>query len=92
MCTSIVEIVGVSGAGKRGDDWFGLTHAVVAYDHPHHALLEEAITLDFVNQALGPGARAAVELSLGSAKALSRALATAIAAAEREESSRRQRP
>jgi len=88
MCTSIVEIVGVEGAGKRGDAWFGLTHAVVAYDHPHHALLEEAIAIDFVNDALGPGARAAVELSLESAKALARALATAIAAAEREEGAR----
>ena len=88
MCTSIVEIVGVEGAGKRGGDWFGLTRAVVAYDHPHHALLEEAIAIDFVNDALGPGARAAVELSLGSAKALCRALASAIAAAEREEAAR----
>ena len=88
MCTSIVEIVGVEGAGKRGGEWFGLTHAVVAYDHPHHALLEEAIAIDFVNDARGPGARAAVELSLGSAKALCRELASAIAAAEREESAR----
>jgi hypothetical protein len=88
MCTSIVEIVDVEGAGKRGGDWFALTRAVVAYDHPHHALLEEAIAIDFVNDALGPGARAAVELSLGSAKALCHALAGAIAAAEREEATR----
>ena len=88
MCTSIVEIVDVEGAGKRGGDWFGLTRAVVAYDHPHHALLEDAIAIDFVNDALGPGARAAVELSLGSAKVLCRALADAIAAAEREEGAR----
>ena len=88
MCTSIVEIVDVEGAGKRGGDWFALTRAVVAYDHPHHALLEEAIAIDFVNDALGPGARAAVELSLGSAKALCHALADAIAATEREEATR----
>ena len=88
MCTSIVEIVDVEGAGKRGGDWFGLTRAVVAYDHPHHALLEEAIAIDFVNDALGASARAAVELSLGSAKALCGALARAIAAAEREEAAR----
>ncbi len=88
MCTSIVEIVGAEGAGKGDDGWFALSHAVVSYDHPHHALLEEAITIDFVNQALGPGARAAVELTLQSAKALSGALARAIAAAEVEESAR----
>ncbi len=88
MCTSIVEIVGAEGAGKGDDGWFALSHAVVSYDHPHHALLEEAITIDFVNQALSPGARAAVELTLESAKALSCALAKAIAAAELEESAR----
>ena len=82
MCTSIVEIVGADGAGKGVDGWFALTHSVVSYDHPHHALLEEAITIDFVNDALGPGARVAVELTLASAKALNDALTRAIAAAE----------
>lgn len=88
MCTSIVEIVGAEGAGKGGNGWFALTHAVVSYDHPHHALLEEAITIDFVNEAMGPDARAAVELTLDAAKALSGALARAIAAAEVEEGGR----
>ncbi len=88
MCTSIVEIVSADGAGKSEDGWFSLTHSVVSYDHPHHALLEEAITIDFVNRALGPGARVAVELTLESAKELSGALARAIAAAEIEESAR----
>jgi len=88
MCTSIVEIVGAEGAGKGNDGWFALDRAVVSYDHPHHALLEEAITLDFVNTALGPGARAAVELTLKTAKDLSAALARAIAAAEIAEAER----
>ena len=88
MCTSIVEVVGAQGAAKGEDGWFDLTHAVVSYDHPHHALLEEAITIDFVSEALGPSARAAAELTLESAKALSAALVKAIAAAEIEESSR----
>ena len=88
MCTSIVEIIGADGAGKGGDGWFDVTLAVVSYDHPHHAHLEEAITIDFLNSALGPSARAAVELTLKSAKALSGALVRAIAAAEIEESAR----
>jgi Family of unknown function (DUF6295) len=88
MCTSIVEIVGASGAGKGSDGWFDLTHSVVSYDHPHHALLEEAITIDFVNSELGPAARAAVELTLHAAKQLALALARAIAAAEIEEAGR----
>jgi tRNA A37 threonylcarbamoyltransferase TsaD len=61
---------------------------VVSYDHPHHALLEDAITIDFVNPALGPGARAAVEITLESAKALAAALARAIAGAEEMEGRR----
>jgi len=88
MCTSIVEIVAASGAGKGDDGWFDLTHSVVSYDHPHHALLEEAITIDFLNSALGPGARVAVEMTLESAKELSGALVRAIAAAEIEEEER----
>jgi hypothetical protein len=88
MCTSIVEIVGTSGAGKTGDGWIDLTNAVVSYDHPHHALLEEAITIDFVNSGLGPSARVAVELTLEAAKELSGALVRAIEAAEIEESAR----
>ena len=91
MCTSIVEVVGAEGAGKSSDGWFALTHSVVSYDHPHHALLEEAITIDFVNCALGPGARVAVELTLEAAKNLSDALARAIAAAEIEEAARSRR-
>ena len=88
MCTSIVEIVSAAGAGKGGDGWFSLTHSVVSYDHPHHAVLEEAITIDFVNAALAPGTRVAVELTLESAKELAGALARAIAQAEIEESGR----
>jgi hypothetical protein len=89
MCTSIVEISDCDGMGK-GDagEWFKLTHSVVSYDHPHHALLEEAITIDFVNRALEPGARVAVELTLDAAKALSAALQRAIAQADIEESHR----
>jgi hypothetical protein len=88
MCTSVVEIVQVDGAGKGDGGWFPVTSAVVSYDHPHHALLEEAITLDFVNADLGPGARAAVEITLESAKELAAALARAIAAAEEMENLR----
>ena len=88
MCTSVVEIVRAEGAGKGDGGWFPVTSAVVSYDHPHHALLEEAITIDFVNPELDPGARAAVEITLESAKELSAALSRAIAAAEEMEEDR----
>ncbi len=88
MCTTITEIVAVEGAGKSQDGWFALSHSVVTYDHPRHALLDEAIAIDFVNQAGGPGERAGVELTLAAAKALSAALVRAIGAAEIAESAR----
>ena len=90
MCTSVVEVCEADGAGKSEGGWFAVTNAVVSYDHPHHALLEEAITIDFVNPELGPGARAAVEITLESAKALAAALARAIAGAEEMEGRRGQ--
>ena len=85
MCTSIVEIAAAEGMAKRGDAWFPLSRAVVAYDHARHAPLGDVITLDFVNTGLDVGARAAVEITLESAKALRAALDRAIAAAEVEE-------
>ncbi len=85
MCTSIVEIVAVEGMAKRGDDWFALTQAVVAYDHARHAPLADVITIDFINTGLDAGARAGVELTLETAKELRAALDRAIAAADYEE-------
>jgi hypothetical protein len=85
MCTSIVEIAPAEGMAKRGDAWFPLSRTVVAYDHARHAPLGDVITLDFMNTSLDAGARAAVELTLDSAKELRAALDRAIAAAEFEE-------
>jgi hypothetical protein len=85
MCTSIVEIVRTEGMAKRGDEWFPLTQAVVAYDHARHAPLADVITLDFINASLEAGARAGVELTLETAKELLAALERAITAAEFEE-------
>ncbi len=85
MCTSIIEVVRAEGMAKRGDQWFPLSHAVVAYDHARHAPLGDVITLDFLNTDLGAGARAGIEVTLESAKELRAALDRAIAAAEFEE-------
>ena len=48
MCTSIIEIARAEGMAKRGDEWFPLSQAVVAYDHARHAPLGDVITLDFI--------------------------------------------
>src|SRR5712671_5592369 len=85
MCTSIIEIARAEGMAKRGNEWFPLSLAVVAYDHARHAPLGDVITLDFINTALEPGARAGIELTLETAKELRAALDRAIAAAEFEE-------
>ena len=58
MCTSIIEIARAEGMAKREDEWFPLSHCVVAYDHARHAPLGDVITLDFVNTGLDAGARA----------------------------------
>ena len=85
MCTSIIEVARAEGMAKRGDEWFPLSQSVVAYDHARHAPLGDVITLDFFNTNLDAGARAAVELTLETAKELRAALDRAIASAELEE-------
>jgi hypothetical protein len=85
MCTSIIEIARAEGMAKRGDGWFPLSRTVVAYDHARHAPLGDVVTLDFINSGLEPGARAAIELTLETAKELRDALDRVIAAAEFEE-------
>ncbi len=85
MCTSIIEIARADGMAKRGDEWFPLSQAVVAYDHARHAPQGDVVTLDFINTDLDPGARAGIELTLKTAKELRAALERVIIAAEFEE-------
>ena len=70
MCTGIVETAEVSGSGKGPKGWFKLEHVNVSYDHPSDALLDNALSIDFVNEKEGPSARVAVELSPESARKL----------------------
>jgi len=66
----IAERVEIEGSGKGTGGWITITQANVSYDHPFSAPMEHALNLDFVNEALGPGARVAVELSANSARLL----------------------
>ncbi|MGE0228292.1 MAG: DUF6295 family protein [Dehalococcoidia bacterium] len=70
MCTMIVEKVSVTGVAKGGGNWFPIAGVNVGYDHPFRLPLEHAVTIDFVNEAQGPGARVAVELTPQSAQQL----------------------
>lgn len=69
-CTMIAKQIPIQGSGKSGEGWFSLGQATVSYDHPFHAPAEHALNIDFVNEALGPGARVAVELDADAARAL----------------------
>jgi len=70
MCTMIVQKVAIEGSGKGREGWFHLNQANVSYDHPFNAPYDHALNIDFVNEAQGPGARVAVELSAAAARSL----------------------
>lgn len=70
MCTMISQQIKIEGSGKGTSGWFKVQQANVSYDHPFDAPLEHALNIDFVDEAKGPGARVAVELSEASARAL----------------------
>jgi hypothetical protein len=51
------------------------------FDHPYHSPDEHTLNVDFLNEAEGPSARVAVELTADSARALVRCIEEALAAA-----------
>src|SRR6202022_4910346 len=63
MCTMIARQVEVEGRGKGAGGWFTVRQANVSYDHPFSLPVEHALNIDFVNEAQGPGAPVAVELT-----------------------------
>ena len=82
MCTMIVNQVAIEGSGKGAQGWFQLREANVSYDHPFEAPFEHALNIDFVNEALGPGARVAVELSVEGARRLVKTIEAVLAQAD----------
>lgn len=78
----IASKTAVTGGGKGGAGRFPLSQAIVAYDHTSFLHSEHALLLDFVNPAIGPSARVAVEMDIASGKALIAQIQTAIDAAE----------
>ncbi len=82
MCTNIAEKTDVTGSAKGPQGWFAVDKAYVAFDHPLHAPLDHALTLDFVNEAAGVGARVAVELNADSARRLAESILAAVSEAE----------
>ncbi|MBI3824820.1 MAG: hypothetical protein HY294_02355 [Candidatus Rokubacteria bacterium] len=72
----------LEGRGKSGPQWFEVREANVSYDHPYDLPLEHALNIDFVNEALGPGARVAVELSVDAARRLVKTIEAVLAQAD----------
>ena len=84
MCTSINARLPITGSAKGAAGWMPVSSVVVGFDHPHHAPFDHALSLDFVNDAMGPGVRVAVELSAESARDLVRQIEAALAAGSAE--------
>ncbi|HZD40046.1 MAG TPA: DUF6295 family protein [Terriglobales bacterium] len=82
MCTMIAHQAKIQGRGKKGQDWFELREVNVSYDHPYDMPLEHALNIDFVNEAQGPGARVAVELSVEAARNLVKTIEAVLAVAD----------
>jgi Family of unknown function (DUF6295) len=82
VCTMIAHQVKLEGRGKSGPEWFEVREATVSYDHPYDLPLEHALNIDFVNEALGPGARVAVELSVDAARQLVKTIQAVLAQAD----------
>lgn len=82
MCTMISQQVKIEGSGKGAQGWFKLGEANVSYDHPFDAPFEHALNIDFVNEAQGPGARVAVELSPEAARLLVETIQAVLARAD----------
>jgi hypothetical protein len=74
----IIEKVKIDGSGKGTSGWFKLEQANVSYDHPFDAPMEHALNIDFVNEAQGPSARVAVELSEQAARELVQTILTVL--------------
>ena len=83
MCTMIVHQAKIEGRGKSMNSWFELKEANVSYDHPYDMPLEHALNIDFVNEAEGPSARVAVELSIEGARNLVKTIEAVLTEADK---------
>lgn len=81
MCSYVTERTEIAGSAKGARGWFALSHATVYFDHPFHTPMEHTLNIDFTDDAAGPSARVAVELSPSSARDLVRSIEAALQAA-----------
>lgn len=82
MCTGFTGSAAIEGVGKRNVDWFRVTRATIAFDHPSHSRNEHSLLIDFTNYDLGTDSRIALEMDLASGRAVLELLRTMIETAE----------
>ena len=82
MCSYITEKTRVVGSAKGRAGWMRIDTANVYYDHPYHAPLDHALSIDFVSERDGAPERVAIELSADSARALIKSIEAALASGE----------
>jgi hypothetical protein len=68
MCSYITEKTAITGSAKGADGWSSVTSAHVYFDHPYHATLDHALSIDFLTG--DEQRKVAVEMSAESARAL----------------------
>ena len=82
MCSYIVEKARLTGSAKGSHGWMKIDTANVYYDHPWHAPLDHALSMDFICEADGGRERVAVELSRESALELIEKIQAALASGD----------
>jgi len=82
MCSYIVEKAAMFGSAKGSNGWMRIDTANVYFDHPYHAPLDHALSIDFVCEADGGRERVAVEISAESARELIAKIQAALASGE----------
>ncbi len=70
MCTTIGHATAVAGSGRGGRGWFRFDRVWLSYDHPFHAQVEHAVSIDFVDGSTARGDRVAVEPTREAAREL----------------------
>jgi hypothetical protein len=70
MCTTIGSATTIAGSGRGGSGWFRFDRVWLSYDHPFHAQVEHAVSVDFVDGSSPRGERVAVELTREAARRL----------------------
>ena len=86
MCSYITEKTKVVGSAKGRAGWMRIDTANVYFDHPYHAPLDHALSIDFVSERDGAPERVAIELSADSARALIKSIEAALASGEQAHS------